>query len=212
MTRPQRLLGSLSGIRSHKGVFVLTPHLHNFFSVLSPSRLSADLLLHLISKNSWNIFECLSIKCLILRAQHCVDRIFIGIFIFTRPNRSRNRIMPLGDWNDIEDLHKSVLTGVQILNFKDLSVKRFKVISLSEDSPWFETGSCSIHFDQWLLNVLSWIALIFFSQVDLQLYRSYFSALVTAECNFNCRLSRSNNFNICSLDDCLISKQIDRDS
>lgn len=123
MTRPQRLLGSLSGIRSHKGVFVLTPHLH-IFSVLSPSRLSADLLLHLISKISWNIFECLSIKCLILRAQHCVDRIFIGIFIFTRPNRSRNRKMPLDDWNDIGNLHKSVLTEVHILNFNVSSASR----------------------------------------------------------------------------------------
>lgn len=116
------LLGSLTKIRSHKGVFVLTPHLHIFFIAISPFIQSS-------SSSDTEIFmkylQTLIDKTPALRAQHCV---FIGIFIFIQPNWSRNRKMPLGDWNDIENLHKSVLTGVQILNSKDLWLKRSKVV------------------------------------------------------------------------------------
>lgn len=202
------LLGSLSEIRSHKGVFVLTPHLHNFF-VLSPSRLSSKLLLHLISKFLWNIFKRLSIKCPSLRAQHSVDCIFIGIFNFTQPNRSRNRKMPLDDWNDIENLHKSVLTGVQILNFKRFISRTLQGCFVHrrldfiwnrelQHSLWSMTFKCFVlnSWDFFLKMIFNFIARTFQHSSQLSAVSIGISAVQT----------------ILILDDCLISKQIDRDS
>lgn len=143
------LLWSLSKIRSHKGVFVLTPYLHNFpfIAILAfnwSSSSSSDI--ETFVKYFKTLIDTMLDFTSSTRCWFCFHR----NFLFSKTDHVLNRKMPLYDWNDIKNLHKSVLTGVHILNFEDLCHEHAKVIHIRLVVIWNREYLCSNHFDQWL--------------------------------------------------------------